>query len=211
MLFAILDPFQVFTMDEIRRRHPNVSFPVNPTIYDVQQFGYTYVSIDPYPAIDWKQRFEKGGYVIEGNSVRQTWNVIDLSPEEIQQAISDARLGVKDQLRLEYSQLRDNLENRFTGYDPATWPLMRHEARAWLRAPDDAKPETPFITAIHAARLAMGDSITLAELVSFIISQDAEITPVMAHLTAVRQITEARILQENTPQDIYAITWTFDQ
>jgi hypothetical protein len=73
---------------DLRRDHPNVSFPkvIKDDVFST--FGVERVFFSAQPEITNEQRLQEGTPVFEDRWT-QTWQVIDLSPEEIAQRLKD--------------------------------------------------------------------------------------------------------------------------
>ena len=68
---------------DLRKDHPNVSFPKNVTDEIFAQYGAVPVAITAPPDITYAQDREEGTPVFSNGQWHQTWIVIDLSPEQL--------------------------------------------------------------------------------------------------------------------------------
>ena len=81
---------------EIKRRFPNTSFTMPLEGQDLSGFGVAEVAFTDQPTIDRNtQKLEESAPVLDGSTWRQTWNVVELSTEELQQIEDNAAASVR--------------------------------------------------------------------------------------------------------------------
>jgi hypothetical protein len=73
-------PYQVW---DLRKDHPNTSFPKNITDEIFADYGAVPVFYSPPPEITYAQDLKEGTPVFEDGRWNQVWIVVDLSPEEL--------------------------------------------------------------------------------------------------------------------------------
>lgn len=114
---------------EVKRKFPNTSFPVSLEGQDLSQFGVVEVHNTPQPQIDFKtQKLVEGTPILDQGKWIQSWNIIELSPEE-KQRIDDNKASsvrIERNKRLadcDWTQLKD------VSVDTAHWNIYRQELR----------------------------------------------------------------------------------
>jgi hypothetical protein len=85
-----------YTIGQLRRDNPNTSFPKNPSDSLLADWGVYPYTVADQPTFDKRtQRIELGDFVNTNGSWRQTWNVINKTPEEIAQYDAEMVVAVK--------------------------------------------------------------------------------------------------------------------
>lgn len=114
---------------EIKRRFTGTSFTMPLEGQDLSSFGVAEVAPTDQPSIDRNtQKLEEGTPVLDGTTWRQTWNVVQLSTEELQQ-IEDNKAATVRATRnqkladTDWTQLADQSSVA------ATWVAYRQELR----------------------------------------------------------------------------------
>lgn len=97
---------------DIRRAHPEVSLPANPSSDDLLALGYAVVSLVPQPEIDHTQDIREGAPEPSDSGWRQTWVVTPASPNRInertQSKSDEVRAERNDRLAAcDWTQLSD--------------------------------------------------------------------------------------------------------
>lgn len=72
-----------YTMAQLRKDHPNVSFTFAPNPADLEDFGLRLVQLVPQPAPQVGHKVVEGTPVLVGNQWTQVWNQEPLSTEEL--------------------------------------------------------------------------------------------------------------------------------
>lgn len=103
------------TQTDLRRQNPDVSFPAAGLSADLMaSFGYVVVRYAPQPSFDVAtQRVVEGTPVQEGDIWNQTWQVVPLTPEEIEANLQALQAGIvwQTQQRLDDFARTRNYDN----------------------------------------------------------------------------------------------------
>lgn len=113
-------------------------------------------------------------------------------------------------LNEDYSARYQTIHANIPLYELINWNRQSMEARAWLAAGDDAKPETPMLTPLFDKLTAQGWPESLPEFMQRIMRRDAAYIEQISRLDAVRQLTQARIQATTEMVEAQMITWTFE-
>ena len=114
---------------EVKRRFPATSFQMPLEGQDLSDFGVAEVALTDQPTIDRNtQKLEEGTPVLDGSTWRQTWNVIALSAEELQQVEDNAAASVRA-TRNEKLAATDWTQLADQSSIAATWATYRQELR----------------------------------------------------------------------------------
>lgn len=104
----------------------------------------------------------------------------------------------------DYEEAVAGLRARYPDAEASTWGEQLIDARAyaaWQSAGAQGDPPAlVFLDQLHAQRLALGVTGTLAELVAAVLSNDAEYRPKLAAMTARRQVAERQIMGSGAPE-----------
>lgn len=117
-----------YSIGDLRRDNPNVSFPRNLDVETLNAFGVYTVAATATPDIDHTQRVNEGTPTLESGSWVQTWVVEDISAEELA-ALTERRAG----------DMRNTRNGRLAGsdwtqisdapVDAAVWAVYRQALR----------------------------------------------------------------------------------
>ena len=103
------------TQTDLRRQNPDVSFPAAKLSTDLMaSFGYTVVRYAPQPSFDVAtQRVVEGTPAQEGDIWNQTWQVVPLTPEEIEANLQGLQASIvwQTQQRLDDFARTRNYDN----------------------------------------------------------------------------------------------------
>lgn len=87
-----------YTITDLRRDNPDTSFPIFPSDDALASFNvYPCQSVEQPTIINGTQRLERGTPEYDGYLWKETWNIIDLTTEELEIRDNNARLAVKQQ------------------------------------------------------------------------------------------------------------------
>lgn len=120
--------------------------------------------------------------------------------------LEEQRQERKQELSRDYSAAMARLQTGWPTYEVLTWPTQAEEAKAWNVAPDDAKPATPFLTALYETRQSLGLDEPFAGLVGRVTANDKGYTAAVAALTGIRHVAEKNIEASNDPA---SVSWSF--
>ncbi|WP_208825608.1 hypothetical protein [Pseudomonas luteola] len=112
----------------------------------------------------------------------------------------------KVELNQDYSAAMARLQIGWPTYEILTWPTQAEEAKAWNAAPDDAKPATPFLTALYETRSGLGLDESFADLIGRVTANDKGYTAAVATLTGIRHVAEKNIEASDDPA---SVSWSF--
>lgn len=132
---------------------------------------------------------------------RQKWNGTSwFYPKSV------ARQIAMDRLSNDFIQSMSRLQNGWEILEMLTWYKQDKESEAWLNAPADAKPETPFLTSLFYKCAALGSSDTFEAMITRIRANDARYTEAVTSIMAVKHFAEDEIDASDDPM---SITWQF--
>lgn len=138
----------------------------------------------------------------ENKQVFISYEIVPFTEEDIaQQKASQLYL-----LNYQFSQAMQALQTGWPIYEILTWDKQSTEANAWLKAPADDKPETPFLSSLVDKCVALGADDTLEDLISRVHANDARYTEAVTSIIAVRHVAEDQINTSDVPQEV---TWQF--
>lgn len=109
-------------------------------------------------------------------------------------------------LNRDFTQAMQRLQTGWPLYEILTWDKQSTEANAWLAAPEDAKPVTPFLSSLLEKCLALGAQDTLENLVGRVHANDLQYTEAVTAIMAVRHVAEDQI---NAADEPMSVTWQF--
>lgn len=91
-------------------------------------------------------------------------------------------------------------------FEISTWDRQMTEAENWTRAPADAKPATPFLTAMYEQRQAFGMFGTFAELVGVVLESGQVYCSTAGRVLGIWQGARYAISVSSNPE---SIAWSF--
>jgi hypothetical protein len=141
----------------------------------------------------------------KGNGEYTNGNWVDVNPAAAP-TLEARRKARSAQLNADYSEAMRKVQEGWPTYEVLTWPTQAEEAKAWKAAPEDKKPETPFLSAMFQTRRAMGIEQSFADLIDRVITNQELYTFAVAYLTGVRHATEQMIEHSDNPE---AVQWSF--
>lgn len=101
------DPPQVCTLEQIRKEHPSVSFPVRPSDEVLKPYGFANLKNAPAPSFDPSTHKVQGVDIVwEGGWLRRP-AIVPLSQEEIEKRAADAAAAIERQKRQDYQTYSD--------------------------------------------------------------------------------------------------------
>lgn len=86
------------SFSDLRRKYPHVSFPSRLSDIDLEAFGAVEVVETPPPSFDFKiERLTEvnPSYDISSNTWKQSWSVVSLTPQEIQEIEDNKSFDVR--------------------------------------------------------------------------------------------------------------------
>jgi len=86
-----------YTIGNLRRDNPNVSFPKNPSDATLENFGMFRVTKVDRPAYDHTKNIQEGTPVLTDGVWTQVWNVTDATSEEIAERTANESANVRAQ------------------------------------------------------------------------------------------------------------------
>lgn len=193
------------TLEDIRKRNPNVSFPQIVTRKDVEEFGYSPVRPSPKPAHDIVYFDARDGvpeYDEEAGDWVQTWELVQVDNDEAATRLERIRerLLVANNQRFEAASVA-----LLEGYPPSevnTWNIQRQEALAWEV---DNTVSTPWLDSVASAR-----GIGREDLLSRTLQKVKLFSIASAALVGRRQSIEDRLLSAKKPEDLHAVSITYE-
>lgn len=171
------------TLRQIRKGHPNVSLPRNPTDAHLNPLGYAVLHPTERP---------EGDVVTEGTPEQgedgkwyQTWEVRDYTTEEASEALQQAKARKVREINAAYEQELHAVLRDYPDAETKTWDKQESEARAWLA--DNSAP-TPYLDGLATAR-----DLSKSELVARVIAKADAWIALSASATGKRQRLEDEI------------------
>lgn len=179
---------------------------------NLAQFGETYElwQYKWYPGVRISQdlprgmKFGKELYQVdeENKQIFYSYEILPFSEEDIQNMRNDQLYVLNDQ----FTKAMQRLQTGWPIYEVMTWDKQSREANAWLAAPADDKPDTPFLSSLVAKCNALGADDTLEDLVARVHANDVKYTEAVTAIMAVRHVAEDKINAADVP---YEIEWKF--
>ena len=137
-----------YTVGDLRRDHPNTSFPKRPSDAMLASWGVYPVTRTDRPDVDHTKNVTEGTPVLSGDAWTQVWEVTDATAEEIAQRTEDQARYVRrtrDELiaDTDWMALSDNtLTPEWATYRQALRDITDHANFPWLNDEDwPVKPE----------------------------------------------------------------------
>jgi len=118
-----------YSIGDLRRDNPNISFPKNPSTTLLAEWGMYPVGIVSAPEVDYTQKVTEGVVTYDSDSGwRQTWVVTPASPEEIAQRTQAQGDNVRAE-RYGYLAGSDWTQVADAPVDKAAWATYRQALR----------------------------------------------------------------------------------
>lgn len=116
-----------YTITDLRRAYPNVSFPPEMSDEELAQFDVVQVTPTEQPVIDYTKNLSRWAEK-QGAVWVEVWTITDATPEEISQRLSDQWEAVRQErdaklYQCDWTQLPD------APVDHATWATYRQQLR----------------------------------------------------------------------------------
>lgn len=86
-----------YSVAELRKDNPSVSFPDTPTDADMEPFGVYRVQEVTRPEVDYTQNVSEGVPELQAGQWTQVWVVSDASDEEVAQRLADLQNSIVQQ------------------------------------------------------------------------------------------------------------------
>lgn len=120
-----------YTIGNLRRDNPNVSFPKNPSDATLENFGMFRVTKVDRPAYDHTKNIQEGTPVLTDGVWTQVWNVTDATSEEIAERTANESANVRAQrdrklADTDWSVLQDS---PLTDAQTGDWVIYRQALR----------------------------------------------------------------------------------
>lgn len=118
------------TMQDIKREHPNTSFPADINIFSdcIVDFGYAPVFPVEPPVVDYTKNIIKGNPIKTETRYEQTWVVVNASEEEIKERTENKVIEIKKK-RNELLQKTDWTQLPDSNVDKDSWVEYRNLLR----------------------------------------------------------------------------------
>lgn len=111
-----------------------------------------------------------------------------------------------ENLNRDFNQAMQKLQAPWPLLEILTWDKQSFEAARWAAEPEDAKPETPFLTKLFDKCAALGAEDTFEALVHRVRENERIYTDAVTSIMAVRHVAENEIQASDEPM---TITWQF--
>lgn len=138
----------------------------------------------------------------ENKQVFVSYEIVPFTEEDIANQKASQLALLNDQ----FTQAMQALQTGWPIYEILTWDKQSTEANAWLAAPVDDKPATPFLSSLVEKCNALGAGDTLEDLVARVHANDVKYTEAVTAIMAVRHVAEDKINAADVP---YEIEWQF--
>ena len=120
------------TESEIRRKFPGTSFPKSFDGLDLSSYGAVSVTLIDHPSIDvTTHKLEEGDPSLVDGSWQQTWNVIELTSEELQKKTESkaANARIERNQKLAASDWTQIPNNALSDESKTAWATYRQSLR----------------------------------------------------------------------------------
>ena len=129
-----------YSITDLRRDHPHVSFPTQPSDADLAAWGVYPCDLDPRPAVAYDQNVEPGPVVQRDGRWVLTWTVVTVSAEDAAQRLAERWTSVRSDRNerlsaCDWTQLPDSPLSNEQRID---WQVYRQALR------DITTQESPF-------------------------------------------------------------------
>lgn len=114
--------------------------------------------------------------------------------------------AVKERLNWDFTNCMQVLQSDFPLYELLTWDRQSYEANLWMKAPDDAKPETPFLSNLYSKTKAMGVDEPFSDLLERVVANENSYIDAVTSIMAIRHVAERQI---EAAEDPFSVTWQF--
>lgn len=134
------------------------------------------------------------------------WQQLDAEPAPYVKPLEQRRQARLADLNRDFLNSSAVVQSYNPSFEISTWDRQMTEAESWTRAPADAKPATPFLTAMYEQRQTFGMFGTFAELVGVVIESGQVYCGTAGRVLGIWQGARYAISVSSNPE---SITWSF--
>ena len=206
-MYLAISSGNIAAISNIRRTHPNISLPRNPSDETLTALGYARIHSTPRPTGDvvtQSQPEERDG------KWYQTWEVRDYTEDELEDQLEQLRANKISEINSAYSAAVDPLIREYPEPEPLSWAHQDTEAQAYLAwqasgAQGDA-PATPVLEQILAGRNGDDGTETMLELCEAV-ERNAVAFRQSQVLTGKRQRLVRLVREAESIEEVEAVEW----
>jgi hypothetical protein len=128
-----------YSLQQLLQENPNVSFPSNPPLELLAEWGVFELNLMPQPVVDHTKTVTEGNPYLDNGKWTQNWVVADATTEEINKRKIELAMSVREKRNLllstsDWTQLPDSPVDR------QSWSIYRQELRDIT-----SQPTFPFV------------------------------------------------------------------